>query len=83
MIYLEEVRRLGFNPLQSNFIIATRAISDEGESSRARKIDILKRWGWSEEDIWRAFRKYPPIFMLSEEMMEFFVIQMKRHFFDY
>ena len=40
---LEEVRELGFDPLKITFLVASQAIRGEGESTKVRKTQILKK----------------------------------------
>ncbi|KAE8712383.1 Mitochondrial transcription termination factor family protein, putative isoform 1 [Hibiscus syriacus] len=44
------------------------------------KVDVFKKWGLSEEDIWEAFRKYPGVLEASKEKiaatMDFLVNEM-------
>ncbi|XP_034685186.1 uncharacterized protein LOC117914106 isoform X2 [Vitis riparia] len=79
---LEEVKKMGFNPSQMKFAIAIQAIRAGGKSSWERKIDIYKRWGWSEEEILLAFTKSPWCMIYSEDKimatMDFFVNKMGR-----
>ncbi|KAL6344047.1 hypothetical protein AAG906_027820 [Vitis piasezkii] len=79
---LEEVKKMGFNPSQMKFVIAIQAIRAGGKSSWERKIDIYKRWGWSEEEILLAFTKSPWCMIYSEDKimatMDFFVNKMGR-----
>ncbi|KAF7837854.1 Transcription termination factor like [Senna tora] len=75
---VEEVKELGFNPLKSDFVIALHIKIIMSESSWKRKIDLFKRWGWSEDAIVSAFSKHPWCMVVSEgkieKIMEFFVI---------
>ena len=74
---LEEVKKMGLNPSLMNFVVAVKAIR-----GWERKIDLYKRWGWSEEDIRLAFVKSPWIMIYSAdkimEKMDFFVNEMGR-----
>lgn len=36
------------------------------ESKREHKLDVLRSWGWSDNDIWSAFKKYPCYMNASE-----------------
>ncbi|KAJ9700077.1 hypothetical protein PVL29_005759 [Vitis rotundifolia] len=79
---LEEVKKMGFNPSQMKFVIAIHAIRAMGKSTWERKIDVYKRWGWSEEEIRLAFIKLPRCMTHSEDKimatMDFFVNKMGR-----
>ncbi|WJZ86937.1 hypothetical protein VitviT2T_006350 [Vitis vinifera] len=79
---LEEVKKMGFNPSQMKFVLAIQAMRAGGESCWERKIDIYKKWGWSEEEIRLAFTKSPWCMIYSEDKimakMDFFVNKMGR-----
>ncbi|CAJ2658604.1 unnamed protein product [Trifolium pratense] len=53
-----EVKELGFNPKSTVFIVALRA-KVNNKSLWGRKIDVFKKWGWSEENVVSAFVKHP------------------------
>ncbi|KAI4317625.1 hypothetical protein L6164_025481 [Bauhinia variegata] len=63
--YLKE---LGFNPSKSIFLIALVAKSS-GKTTWQKKIDLFKKWGWSEEAIVSAFRRYPWCMLVSENKL--------------
>ncbi|KAJ7955060.1 Transcription termination factor like [Quillaja saponaria] len=63
---LQEVKGMGFSPSKVNFIVAVRVKSNIGESTWQKKVDVYKRWGWSEEAVLAAFRKHPCCMALSE-----------------
>ncbi|MBA0863144.1 hypothetical protein Goshw_017304 [Gossypium schwendimanii] len=73
----EEVKKLGFNPLQQLFLVALQALIQISKSTWERKFNVFKQWGWSDEDIVSAFEKYPRCMLFSEhkisENMDFFV----------
>ncbi|OMO87114.1 Mitochodrial transcription termination factor-related protein [Corchorus olitorius] len=74
---VEEVAKLGFNPLQYKFLGALRVLVKISKSTLERKLNVLKEWGWSDEDFVIAFEKFPRFMMLSEhkisKAMNFFV----------
>ncbi|OMO87127.1 Mitochodrial transcription termination factor-related protein [Corchorus olitorius] len=63
---VEEVEKLGFNPLKHNFLLAIRALVQLSKSTWKRKFNVLKKWGWSGKEIVSAFAKYPLFMTLSE-----------------
>jgi len=71
-----EVKELGFNPKTTVFIVALRAKIYKNILWE-RKIDVYKKWGWSEESFVSAFLKYPWCMLASvrkiEAAMKFFV----------
>ncbi|XP_050235223.1 uncharacterized protein LOC126683390 [Mercurialis annua] len=73
----EDVREMGFNPSKSQFVLAIIALTGTSRSMWDRKVDAYKTWGWSDEDIHRAFGKSPWCMTLSEDkimaVMDFYV----------
>ncbi|XP_031274338.1 transcription termination factor MTERF2, chloroplastic-like [Pistacia vera] len=53
------VKKMGINPARSQFVIAIHIMMAISKSLWDKKIDVYKRWGWSEEEILTAFRKNP------------------------
>ncbi|XVF82929.1 hypothetical protein PTKIN_Ptkin16aG0090900 [Pterospermum kingtungense] len=74
---VEEVKKLSFNPLRKNFLIALQALLQLSKSTWEQKVNVLKQWGWSNEEIALAFGKSPNLMELSEHKikaaMNFFV----------
>ncbi|OMO76606.1 Mitochodrial transcription termination factor-related protein [Corchorus olitorius] len=74
---VEEVEKLGFNPLKGNFLTALQVLVQISKSTWERKLNVFKEWGWSDEDFVIAFEKFPRCMMLSEhsiiKKMNFFV----------
>ncbi|KAL2535323.1 Mitochondrial transcription termination factor family protein [Forsythia ovata] len=63
-----EVKEMGFDPLKSIFVVALHACSGEGNKAlRARCYETYRKWGWSKDDIYMAFKKHPHCMLLSEK----------------
>ncbi|XP_065870736.1 transcription termination factor MTERF15, mitochondrial-like [Euphorbia lathyris] len=81
---LEEVKEMGFNPLKSQFVLAIKTLTGLSKSKRDEKVAIYKRWGWSDEDIITAFKKFPSILSISEDKlmaaMDFYVKKLGLHY---
>ncbi|KAI5565244.1 hypothetical protein BDE02_14G111700 [Populus trichocarpa] len=78
---VEEVRKMGFDPNKSTFVLAVHALCGKcNKSIWERCFEVYKRWGWTKDDILSAFRKHPHCMMLSEKKimkgMDFFVNKM-------
>lgn len=56
---VKKVIKMGFNPQKCEFVHAMQVFSSIGQSTLECKLDVLRRWGWSDEDIRLAFRKCP------------------------
>ncbi|XP_028109820.1 uncharacterized protein LOC114308433 [Camellia sinensis] len=77
---VNEVKKMGFNPSKSNFVLAVHALKSMSKSTWGKKVEVYKKWGLSEDDILVAFGKYPWCMMASEHkivrVMDFFVNKM-------
>ncbi|OMP05910.1 Mitochodrial transcription termination factor-related protein [Corchorus olitorius] len=58
---VEEVEKLGFNPLKYNFLAALQALMQISKSTWERRLNVFKEWGWSDEDFVIAFEKVPSL----------------------
>ncbi|KAL9432480.1 hypothetical protein AB3S75_027503 [Citrus x aurantiifolia] len=63
---VKKVIKMGFNPQKCEFVHAMQVFSSIGQSTLECKLDVLRRWGWSDEDIRLAFRKCP-IYMTASK----------------
>ncbi|XP_026398330.1 uncharacterized protein LOC113294126 [Papaver somniferum] len=74
---VEKIKGMGFNPLLTTFVVAVRGLVGMSEATWKSKVDVYKRWGWSEDQIQTAFRKSPYCMMYSEKkitaVMDFLV----------
>ncbi|XVF38681.1 hypothetical protein REPUB_Repub20aG0122900 [Reevesia pubescens] len=77
---VEEVKKMGFDPLKYAFLEAVHAFIIRGKSLWERKFSLYKKWGWSDEEIWSAFRKIPRVMLISEHninaTMDFYINKM-------
>ncbi|GAU10000.1 hypothetical protein TSUD_301260 [Trifolium subterraneum] len=62
---VEELKGLGFDPSRSIFAIALIAKTSITKTLWKEKVDAFKKWGWSNEDILKAFRKQPHCMLTS------------------
>ncbi|KAJ0035665.1 hypothetical protein Pint_24566 [Pistacia integerrima] len=74
------VKEMGINPKRSQFVIAVYIMLLLPKSKWDKKIDVYRRWGWSEEEILTTFRKNPWFMITSVDkimrMMDHFVNKM-------
>ncbi|KAF5738691.1 hypothetical protein HS088_TW13G01609 [Tripterygium wilfordii] len=74
---VEEVKRMGFNPLRTKFVLAVFALRTISKSTWEKKVDVYKKWGWSDEDIIIAFGRNPWCMTASEKkitgVMDYFI----------
>ncbi|CAK8531738.1 unnamed protein product [Lathyrus sativus] len=77
---LEEVKGLGFDPSTSTFGIALIAKKCMNKARWDEKVDVVKKWGWSDEAVVQAFRKHPSLMLASVDkinlVMSFWVDRM-------
>jgi mTERF domain-containing protein len=77
---LEEVKGLGFDPSMTTFGTALMAKKCISEELWNQKVDVFKKWGWSDEDVFQAFRSYPSLMLASIDkvnlVMTFWVNQL-------
>ncbi|XVF62623.1 hypothetical protein PTKIN_Ptkin09bG0023200 [Pterospermum kingtungense] len=77
---VEEVKEMGFNPLLIKFLQAVIILKKVTKPALDKKFDVYKKWGWSEPEIWEAFRRYPSVMESSAEkimtIMDFLVNEM-------
>ncbi|XP_057485877.1 uncharacterized protein LOC130772156 [Actinidia eriantha] len=64
---VKEVEKMGFNPLKVKFVLAVQALIQMTKSTWEKKVDVYKKWGWTEEDILVAFKKNPWCMAASED----------------
>ncbi|PSR85147.1 Transcription termination factor like [Actinidia chinensis var. chinensis] len=77
---VKEVETMGFNPLKLSFVTAVHALRSMTKSIWEKKFDVYKNWGWTEDEILKAFRMHPWCMTVSEDkinrVMEFWVNKM-------
>ncbi|XP_065868022.1 uncharacterized protein [Euphorbia lathyris] len=74
---VEEIKEMEFNPLKSAFVQAITIFIGVTKPKRDQKVEVYKRWGWSDNDVITAFKKYPWCLSISEDklmaVMDFYV----------
>ncbi|XP_073219856.1 uncharacterized protein [Cicer arietinum] len=65
LITIEELKELGFNSTTSAYSSAFLAKRTVTKDKWAEKVETFKKWGWSDEQIIRTFRKQPFIMLVS------------------
>lgn len=56
--YVERISEMGFSPKSANFVVGFGVMRRFCKSSWTMKMDVYKRWGYSEDRILLAFRRY-------------------------
>ncbi|XP_065630891.1 uncharacterized protein LOC112020618 [Quercus suber] len=77
---VEEVKEMGFNPSTMKFAKAVHAVRSMSKLTWERKLNVYKKWGWTEDEVSMAFRSHPWCMTVSEEkltrVMDFLVNKM-------
>ncbi|XP_075656055.1 uncharacterized protein LOC142626152 [Castanea sativa] len=77
---VEEVKEMGFNPWTMMFAKAVHVMRSMTKSTWERKLNVYKKWGWTEHEVSMAFRSHPWCMTVSEEkltrVMDFLVNKM-------
>lgn len=67
---IQELKQLGFNSSTSTFAVALVAKKTVNETRWAEKVEIFKKWGWSDEHILQAFRRQPYCMLSSAQKID-------------
>ena len=77
---VEEVVEMGFDARQSNFVVAVFVSLAIGKTTWQNKVNAIKKWGLSDEEVSKIFLKNPWCMASSEDKitacMDFFVKEM-------
>lgn len=78
---VDEVMKMGLDPKKLVFVHAVKVFCKKSQQFRDQKMEVYRRFGLSDEEIWALFRSRPSCMDHSEEkivgMMDFFVNKMK------
>ncbi|KAL4016095.1 hypothetical protein IC575_023711 [Cucumis melo] len=66
---VKTVKESGVEPKDRAFVYAVSAVGSMNHSSWKKKINVMKSLGWSEKEIFTAFKRYPLCLTCSEEKM--------------
>ncbi|XP_010554446.1 PREDICTED: uncharacterized protein LOC104824164 isoform X2 [Tarenaya hassleriana] len=64
---LKKAENFGFVPSNPMTVSAIKAIGQINESNWEHKLEVYRKWGWSDGEFVSAFKKWPTIMCLSEE----------------
>ncbi|KAK9075878.1 hypothetical protein SSX86_004207 [Deinandra increscens subsp. villosa] len=62
---VRDVMEMGFDPSKSRFLWAIHARRAMSKSTWDAKVELYKKWGWSKDEIFVAFERYPGCMMAS------------------
>jgi mTERF domain-containing protein len=66
---VEEIKELGFDPSKGSFSVALLAKRATTKSQWDAKVDVLKSWGCSEDEILDAFKRHPNFMLRSPDKL--------------
>ena len=61
------IKEMGFDPMRSSFVLAVRSMSVISKVTWEKKKEVLRSFGWSENDFLTAFRVQPMLMICSEK----------------
>ncbi|XP_068336517.1 uncharacterized protein [Pyrus communis] len=64
---IKKVTSMGVPPSSATFMRALYMFARVNESERVQKMELYRKWGWTEDDFLLAFRKNPQIMELAEK----------------
>lgn len=64
-----KILEMGFRPTSLLFILAVRSMS-RSKRNRNKKMDILRSFGWSQDEIFMAFRMQPMLMICSDKKIK-------------
>ncbi|KAJ4962769.1 hypothetical protein NE237_022708 [Protea cynaroides] len=77
---VEEIKQMGFVLSSKLFVIALKVFTSMSKSTWKKKLEVYRRWDFSENEVLLAFRRYPWFMSSSEKKimshMDFFVGKM-------
>ncbi|KZV54348.1 Mitochondrial transcription termination factor family protein [Dorcoceras hygrometricum] len=78
---VNKVLEMGFHPSRSTFVLALHVVAEKGNRGIwDRCYETYRSWGWSEDDVYLAFRRHPNCMIMSQNkisrVMDFFVNKM-------
>lgn len=65
-----KVMEMGFDPDKYSFFEATNVYLSVNKKTWERKVELFKKWGWSDTDVVSAFKKQPRSMLQSDKKVE-------------
>ncbi|XP_075479495.1 uncharacterized protein LOC142520393 [Primulina tabacum] len=63
----ERIKEMGFDPCRANFLTGIYVMRKPTSSNWHRKMEVYKKWGYSEAQVLAAFRRFPWCMGASED----------------
>ncbi|XP_014507960.1 uncharacterized protein LOC106767552 [Vigna radiata var. radiata] len=65
-----ELKEMGFDTSKTTFAVAMMAKRTVNKAKWVEKVEVFKKWGWSEEHVLEAFKKLPYCMLNSQEKID-------------
>ncbi|CAA7036677.1 unnamed protein product [Microthlaspi erraticum] len=75
---LKRVVEMGFDPTKLKFVEALHVVYEMSDKTIQEKVNVYKRLGFSEKDVWRIFKKWPYSLKFSERKIKQTVETLKK-----
>ncbi|CAJ1941056.1 unnamed protein product [Sphenostylis stenocarpa] len=67
---VRELKEMGFCPSTTSFAVALLAKRTVNKAKWGDKVEVFKKWGWSEEHVLMAFRRHPYCMLSSPKKID-------------
>uniref|UniRef100_A0A7N0U298 Uncharacterized protein n=1 Tax=Kalanchoe fedtschenkoi TaxID=63787 RepID=A0A7N0U298_KALFE len=67
---VDKTSKMGFDPKRRGFVEATSAFAAMSDKTWKRKVEVFKKWGWSDDELVSAFKKNPLCMTASEKKVD-------------
>ncbi|CAA7059475.1 unnamed protein product, partial [Microthlaspi erraticum] len=64
---LKKVVEMGFDPTSLKFVLALHAVYQLSDKAIQEKVNVYKKLGFTVDDVWAIFKKWPHFLILSEK----------------
>lgn len=64
---VQEINCMGFHPSKPMFLTCLEGLTSMSKATWEAKVNVYKKWGWSENEIQSAFEKHPQCMIQSEK----------------
>ncbi|KFK37966.1 hypothetical protein AALP_AA3G052900 [Arabis alpina] len=64
---VKKIVEMGFDPTTPKFVLALHVVYETSEKTIEEKVNLYKRLGFSVDDVWEMFKKWPYVLKFSEK----------------
>ncbi|KAL9675811.1 hypothetical protein QQ045_004018 [Rhodiola kirilowii] len=69
-VLVDRVMQMGFDPKRRMFVEAISALATMSDKTWEQKVELFKKWGWSDYEVVSAFKKSPMCMTTSEKKVD-------------